>query len=246
VINHWLVVKGKRLDKVVQAETIRSFSGLSQHLGRLTTSQYLAEIVLAMALSECSQTELFDLFTEHLSRIEASQPQALMAALCHGLYHLLALGGVAPEVHRCCLSRAAIVPDLLDPQWQASFSLEAGGLVQSLEGPQTHTHGEASSGPGTMGLSLAEGRSTYPSGSSSRLRLIPLTAVDVALLQQLSKPDLLSTVPIAMGSEGGASVSRKGQELWSRIERILRHYAQDYFEQPIRSAALIDVCLTTA
>ncbi len=246
VINHWLVVKGKRLDKVVQAETVRSFSGLSQHLGRLTVSQYLAEIVLSMALSECSQADLFNLFTEHLSRIEASHPQALMAALCHGLYHLLALGGVAPEVHRCCLSQAKIVPDLLNPQWQVGFSLEAGGLVQSIDGYQTHSHGGAYPDPGSLRSSLAEGRSTYPSVPSSRLGLIPLTAVDVALLQQLSKPELLSTAPIAIGSGGRELVPRQGQELWSRIERLLRHYAQDYFEQPIRSAALIDVCLATA
>ena len=44
VINQLLIAKGKRLDKLVQAETLRSFPKLSQHLGRLTASQYLAEL----------------------------------------------------------------------------------------------------------------------------------------------------------------------------------------------------------
>ncbi|HIK43970.1 MAG TPA: DNA repair protein RecO, partial [Leptolyngbyaceae cyanobacterium M65_K2018_010] len=97
VINDWLVVQGKQLDKVVQAETVRTFPGLSQQLGRLTASQYLAEITLFMALSGCPQAELFHLLVEHLERIETSPPGALLAALAHGLYHLLALAGVAPE-----------------------------------------------------------------------------------------------------------------------------------------------------
>ena len=118
VVNDCLIVKGKQLDKLVQAETRRTFPGLSQHLGRLTASQYLAEVVLLMALSDCPQDALFQVLVEHLGRLETTAPGALLAALCHGLYHLLALAGVAPEVHQCTLSRVAIVPNLLDPAWR--------------------------------------------------------------------------------------------------------------------------------
>ncbi len=221
VINECLVVKGKRLDKLIQAETQRTFPGLSQHLGRLTASQYLAEVALLMALSDCAQSDLYTVLVEHLERLETAAPGALLAALCHGLYHLLALDGVAPEVHRCTLSRADIVPNLLDPSWRVEFSAEAGGLVQLASPPQ-----------------LAEASGHHGSGQK---RPTLLTATDVALLQQLSKPEIVSTLPTGLESAG----SGKSQQLWSRVERLLREYTQDYFERPIRSATLVDVCFAT-
>ncbi|HSM80031.1 MAG TPA: DNA repair protein RecO [Nodosilinea sp.] len=217
VINECLIVKGKRLDKLVQAETQRTFPKLSQHLGRLTASQYLAEVVLLMALSDCPQGELFQVFVEHLERLETTPPGALLAALCHGLYHLLALAGVAPEVHRCTRSQIEIVPNLLDPTWRVEFNAEAGGLVQAL-----------TAGP--------------PPEPSSGERSVLLTATDVALLQQLSKPNIISTGPAGLAPGLGLSPS---QQLWVRVERLLREYTQGYFERPIRSASLVDVCLAT-
>ncbi len=231
VINQVLVVKGKHLDKLIQADTLRTFPGLSQHLGRLTASQYLAEVVLLMALSDCPQGELFQVFVEHLERLETAAPEALLAALCHGLYHLLALAGVAPEVHHCTRSRRAIVPDLLDPAWQIEFSAEAGGLVQAT---------------GEKNLKENQGRYGHRPPTM-------LTATDVALLQQLSKPEILSTVAIrgvigvkaALAQPLEMGIAAKNQQLWSRVERLLREYTQDYFERPIRSATLVDVCFAT-
>ncbi|MGB3135581.1 MAG: DNA repair protein RecO [Nodosilinea sp.] len=220
VINECLIVKGKRLDKLIQAETLRTFPGLSHHLGRLTASQYLAEVVLLMALSDCSQSDLFKVLVEHLERLETTAPGALLAALCHGLYHLLALDGVAPEVHQCTLSRVDIVPNLLDPAWRVEFSAEAGGVVQLAPDSQ-----------------LGAGAESY---DQRQRRPKLLTATDVALLQQLSKPDIISTLPT-----GSDTASGKSQQLWSRVERLLREYTQDYFERPIRSAALVDVCFAS-
>jgi DNA repair protein RecO (recombination protein O) len=256
VINDWLIVKGKRLDKFVQAETRQTFPGLSQHLGRLTASQYLAEIVLLMALSDCSQAELFHLFVEHLERIETIPPGGILAALCHGIYHLLALGGVAPEVHRCCTSRVEIVPDLLDSDWRVNFNIEAGGLIlpcaetEPLMGADPLVMSFGKEDPvNTMGdnLSTREQSQAYHSGtkrSGGKPSQRQLTAMHVALLQQLSKPELITTLPTGSHDllTGGFG---KSQELWSRIERLLREYLEHYFERPIRSATLVDVCMTT-
>jgi DNA repair protein RecO (recombination protein O) len=224
VINDCLIVRGRGLDKLVQAETLRTFPGLGQDLGRLTASQYLAEVVLFTALSGSPQADLFHLFVEHLERLERSPQGALLAALSHGLYHLLALGGVAPEVHRCCISQQHIVPDLLDPNWAVEFSVEAGGLIMVA--------------PTQPGRNLSQSRRLPRSAPRSRL-----TAIDVALLQQLTKPELITTLPLPSLTSDLKTV--KTQEPWSRIERLLRQYAQDYFERPIRSAALVDVCFAT-
>lgn len=231
VVNDCLVVKGKSLDKLIQAETVRTFPGLSQNLGRLTASQYLAEVVLLMALSDCPQEDLFQVLIEHLGRLDTAPPGTVLAALCHGLYHLLALAGVAPEVHRCCLSRLEIVPDLLDSTWRVEFSTEAGGLVQS-DGVRPLT-----------AQARAQSRENPSSYSNPKRRPVLVTATDVALLQQLSKPQILSTGFPETGT--AISDSRKSQHLWSRVERLLREYTQDYFERPIRSATLVDVCLAT-
>lgn len=240
VVNDWLIVKGKRLDKLIQAETVRTFSGLSQHLGRLTASQYLAEMVLIIALSDCPQGDLFHLLIEHLERLENCPPGALLAALSHGIYHLLALAGVAPEVHRCCLTQAKIVPNFLDPTWSAEFDAQAGGLVQR----QSDAVGSA---PGARSLpQVSNGQGRYKSGPNPGC--LRLTAIDVALLQQLSKPELITTMPISVAGPNPATITPealKTQELWSRIERLLREYAQGYFERPIRSATLVDVCFAT-
>lgn len=233
VINQWLVVKGKRLDKVVQAETLRSFPGLSQHLGRLTASQYLAEVVLFMALSDCSQVELFNLLATHLSHLETSPAEDLLAALCHGLYQLLRLGGVAPEMQRCCRSRQPIVPNFLDPRWQVEFSFEVGGLVQGDNSP-TRLRGDSP-------IRVGEPPQIYSAGPTRYPKPVPLTALEVTLLQQLSQSEGLTPDP-------WFTLPAKGEpdpQVWTRLERLLRQCAQDYLERPIRSAALIDVCLAS-
>lgn len=267
VINDWLVAKGKRLDKVVQAETARTFPKLSQDLGRLTASQYLAEIVLFMALNDGTQAELYHLFVEHLERIETSPPSALLAALTHGLYHLLALAGVAPEVHRCCLSQEEIVPNLMDAAWTVGFSPEAGGLVQwsALSQGQLAQRPQPKKRPAFVPASFESGSFTPESAISASFApdhrearplreatrsyrahtAAPqsLNAMEVVLLQQLSKPDIITTLPVLPDA---LAVAHPTQPLiWARLERLLRNYAQDYFERPIRSATLIEACFAT-
>ena len=70
VVNQLLIVKGRSLDKIVQAETIQTYPGLSRDLGKLAASQYLAELVLCFEKGDRQSLELYELFKEHLTRIE--------------------------------------------------------------------------------------------------------------------------------------------------------------------------------
>ncbi len=129
VVNDLMLVKGRSLDKISQAETLESYPGLSQDLGRLTAAQYLAELVLLQALTDQPQAELFDLLILHLGRLEQAKPTAVLAHLVHGIFHLLALAGLAPQVQDCAVSRQPLMPDFSQPDWRVAFSFSAGGVV---------------------------------------------------------------------------------------------------------------------
>ncbi|MUG98408.1 DNA repair protein RecO, partial [Scytonema sp. UIC 10036] len=132
VVNELLIAKGRSLDKITQAQTIKSYPGLAKNLGKLAASQYLAEVVLCQALSEQPQEELYELLNEHLSRIEelpSHEPSAVVAYLAHGLFHLLAIAGLTPQVQACCLTGNTLTPDFTNPDWQVGFSIPTGGTV---------------------------------------------------------------------------------------------------------------------
>ncbi len=130
VVNDLMISKGRSLDRITQAETVHSFVGLGQNLAKLTAAQYLAELALFQALTAHPQADLFLLLTEHLMRLQkVSELRPILACLNHGIYHLLAIAGVAPQVHNCCFSQhpVALISD--NAKWQVGFSIAGGGIV---------------------------------------------------------------------------------------------------------------------
>ena len=305
VVNEALFVKGKSLDKLVQAETVRSFPGLSKDLAKLTASQYLAEIVLSLALSEQPQEELYYLLIEHLARIESAPTAHVLPCLAQATFHLLALAGVAPEVHRCCLSRSPLEVDLSNPDWRVAFSVCSGGVVtlkeierlenehlQEIEQQISYQRNEFTSAevsanypsstslPSYSPVPLAAEAQTSNQRPSVPLQLkkqvakditnhlgivTHLTAAELALMQQLSKPELvfsqsrstsdLHFEPMSGTMKGGVLSSSTNpttstlqaagpSRMWRHIEQALRQYVQYQLDRPIRSAALIDTCFT--
>jgi DNA repair protein RecO (recombination protein O) len=102
VVNSLLLAKGRSIDKITQAETVITYSGLSNDLSKLAASQYLAELVLAQALSERQQEKLYQLLLLHLDRLndlDRGDNTGSIAHLCQGIFHLLALDGIAPQVY---------------------------------------------------------------------------------------------------------------------------------------------------
>ena len=226
VVNELMLSKGKSLDKMIQAQTQRSFPGLSRDLARLTASQYLAELVLCEA-SEQPQAELFELLTAHLERLEQAPPAAVLACLAQGTFHILALAGVAPELRHCCLSRTPIHLQL-GGQEQVGFSIPAGGVItlEQLERLEKHA-------------SPVDHRARQRTGLTTKIG-----ASEQALLQQLGQSELVLTQASSLPSIEGVSVAP--HDLWRRVERLLRNYAQFHFDRPIRSAVLIDSCFASS
>ncbi len=215
VVNSLLIATGRSIDKITQAETVATYSGLSGNLSKLAASQYLAELVLAQALSQQPQEELYAVLLLHLGRLNAldrGDNTATIAHLCQGIFHLLALGGIAPQLYDCCITKELIAPNFNVLNWQVGFSISSGSTVR-LD-------------------ALAADPSTPID--------YRLSAIDLLLLQHLSDPDLdrldrqIHDFPIEIISDVALAST------WRRIEKILRNYIHHHLNLQIRSAALID------
>ncbi|MBD0386780.1 MAG: DNA repair protein RecO [Nostoc sp. C3-bin3] len=249
VVNELLIAKGRSLDKITQAQTLKTYPGLAKNLGKLAASQYLAEIVLCQALSEQPQEELYELFNEHLHRLEAlssANASGVLAHLAHGVFHLLALAGVTPQVQVCCLSGRSLKPDFTNPNWQVGFSIPAGGMVCLEAWESLRREGQRGRGAGEQRkinnqFPMPHAPSPMPHAPSPmpnaqtvvvHRQEIPVIssrpgAMELALLQHLSQPEIMQ-------------IDGARDHHWLSVEQILRQYAQYQLGRPIRSATLID------
>jgi DNA repair protein RecO (recombination protein O) len=222
VVNQLTIAKGKSLDKITQAETLESHAGLSRDLGKLTASQYLAELALCLALSDQPQIELYELLNEHLHRIEQSEAQNLMAYLSQAVFHLLAIAGVIPEVYRCCLTQKVVEPDFSDLSWRVGFSFEGGGLVNlSSQAAITQTAIETLTDASLTSLPKIDNK---------------LGAVELSILQHLGSPSLPTASEIIPVGDRAFAL----EVAWVKVEHLLRNYAQYHFGRSFRSATLVD------
>ena len=246
VVNELLLAKGRSLDKITQAETLESYPGLSKDLSKLAASQYLAELVLCHALSEQPQEELYELLNEHLRRLEQlsnipgskSEVSLVLAHLSHGIFHLLALAGIAPQVQLCCLTQYPLQPNLTDPDWRVGFSVEVGGIfslnqqesgVEQFPRPVAPRGGRVADAPGNYYI---DAKPASPPKPNSKLNALELT-----LLQQLATAELPNLTTLLPNE---ARTLESVTPAWVKLERILRDYAQYHFGRSIRSAALVD------
>jgi DNA repair protein RecO (recombination protein O) len=257
VVNDLLIARGKSMDKITQADSVESFPKLSLDIRKLTAGQYLAELALQQAQSDQSQEGLFYLLMEHLHRLQGAEPEMILPRLTHGVYQLLAIAGVAPQMYRCCLSGEILEPEVGNPVWRAAFSVEAGGAVtvKALAEWRSEQNGSPQQPSESLNPDLnpdssdaSEERSTSNPNRFIRVaerpvriysakfaqRPVQLGAVQVSLMQQLAEGELplldVDWLPQGMTTDMA----------WRSIERLLRSCAHYHFDRPIRSAALID------
>ncbi len=220
VINEFVLIKGRSLDKIIQAETIYTYPGLSQDLGRLAAAQYLAELATYIAVDQQPQADLYELLTEHLRRIEKLPSQInVYPYIVQGIFHLLAIAGIAPQVHACSLTNVKIDLEQIPHTWRCGFSFDNGGIVvRDRNSPQPQIIDEDSNDQPTI-------------------IQYKLNALEVGILQHLSShslPDLPQVIPSHLLAQLSIDSA------WIRIEKILRQYMQHYLGKTIRSADLVD------
>jgi DNA repair protein RecO (recombination protein O) len=246
VVNQLLISQGRSsqpatstLNRITQAETIKTYPGLTKDLGKLAASQYLAEIVLCQALSEHPQEELYEVLNEHLQRLEAlpkNQGQDVVAYLAQGVFHLLALAGLTPQVQFCCLTQRPLIPDLTNPNWQAGFSIAAGGTVclqaweqlrkQRERQKQEEKKQEAEISPSANNAPKPGYQKVFHHQDLPKISR-RLGAKELGMLQYLSEPGIMQ-------------IDAAADDGWLSVEQILRQYTQYHLGRPIRSATLID------
>jgi DNA repair protein RecO (recombination protein O) len=219
VVNELLLIKGRSLDKIIQADTLYTYPGLSRDLGKLAAAQYLAELSLALAVDEQPQPELYELLNEHLRRIEKSAADELMYPyLAQAVFHLLAIAGLTPQVFDCCVTRKSIQP-MPNTSWRAGFSLEGG--VIDLEGI----------------LALPDRQPELDDEENYNVRLpkidYRIDGMELAILQQLNRHQLPAELLVTIGDFDAETA-------WIGIETILRDYIKYHIGKTIRSANLVD------
>lgn len=230
VVNDFFLITGRSLDRLTQVETQYSYQGLSQHLGKLAAGHYLAELALHLAGSGEPQPEIYHLLNEHLRRLEAIPPRTdhtntqLLAQLNQGIFHLLAIAGIAPQVQRCCVGGQPFTVDF-SPHFYGGFSIEAGGLIQL-----------------SPGRSLSEEPpATHPIREKPLKIDSQLNAHEINLLQHLGQKEL---PPL---SELFPQLSQEQQTvICLRLENLLRDYIQYHCDRAIRSAQLLEDCIPLA
>jgi DNA repair protein RecO (recombination protein O) len=270
VVNDLLFSKGKSLDKMLQAETLKSFPGLSRDLAKLTASQYLAEIALAQALCDQPQEELYYLLIEHLSRIELASKPNILPCLAQATFHMLALAGVAPDVFRCALSRSPLTPQLGDPDWKVAFSVSSGGAIllseiRKLEGDrlseiepiEREWHEQKSVSQHASQQWHNKMQAKVAQEVTRNLGIVGyLSAAELALMQQLSKPELVMatasflSIPVGLqtrseiGSQSGSQGASKSGTIGSAeiavhsaIEESGPHVMWQHIEKFLRQYA---------
>ena len=219
VVNELLFIKGRSLDKIIQADTLYTYPGLSRDLGKLATAQYLAELSLALAVDEQPQPELYELLNKHLKRVEAFKVgESVYPYLAQAVFHLLAIAGLTPQVFDCCVTQRSV-----------SFNSDSSGVGFSFEGG------------GIIDLDAVTKIQKQPElddEENYNLRIpkidYRINGIELAVLQQLNHHQLPTELLATKNGDLDLETT------WIRIERILREYIQYHIGKTIRSASLVD------
>ncbi|OKH17993.1 DNA repair protein RecO [[Limnothrix rosea] IAM M-220] len=211
VVNDFLLIKGRSLNRVSQAETLTSHAGLSKDFGKLAAGQYLAELVGYLGVSDLYQTELYSLLLEHLQRLEQlditpeNRVVEIVAHLTQAVFHLLAIAGLAPQTQRCNVTQEIIDANFVDPRWRTGFSHSLGGVFRLDQRPAS--------------LKLDQ----------------RLTALELELLQGLAAAQLPN-----FAEWSSKNTVFPLETAWLRLERLMRDYSEYHIGKSLKTATLID------
>lgn len=209
-----LIAKGRNLDVVTQAETIKPFRALREDLSRITYACYVAELVDQFTEDRDDNRPLFDLLLttlENLSETDDLQRTARFFEL-----RLLDAVGYRPQLFRCVQCSKEI------EQVDTFFGLEAGGIlcpdciVSIPNGPRP----EFVEGP-----TVRERPAEYPD-APTMVRPLSLNALKVLRFMQREPFTVVEKLPI-------------GRKTHTELERLMHHYLTHLLERDLKSVEFL-------
>jgi len=152
---------------------------------------------------------------------------ATLALICDGVFRLLEIAGVVPQVRLCCLSQTPIFPNLTNPQWRSGFNLHLGGvldlaIVQQLQDERAPQIRDLWADDRDAAIALQVPRPDHY-----------LNAIELTLLQHLAYER-------SVYHHWDALTQPHLQTAWFNVERLLRQYVQYHLGRGIQSATLLD------
>jgi DNA repair protein RecO (recombination protein O) len=212
VINDFLLVKGRNLERIIQVETVESYPKLSINIGKLTASQYLAELVLNWAINKESQAEFYNLLTEYLTLIERlGSTINLFPYLAQAVFNCLVIAGIAPESNYCIRTGQVLIPDFEQPNWRVGFSFAGGGLINFKELNQSNNI-------------------TFSHQVNAKLN-----AVELTLFQSLTNKCMTNKSKIIINNSPQSSIDNA----WLKLERTLKDYSEFHIGKKLKSAEIV-------
>lgn len=106
----FLVAKGRTWDLVTQAETVEPYLPLRKSLLRASYAYYVAELLDGFTQENDAHPPMFALLRDTLSRLAASNEQALPLVARFYDLRLLALAGYQPQLFTCVVCQAVLEP----------------------------------------------------------------------------------------------------------------------------------------
>ncbi len=115
------LAKGRNLELVTQAETIRNFANIRENLKLTAQAAYVLELLDRFTYEEGENRFLYNLVLETLSRLDGGISPGLV--LHYYEVHLMDILGFKPQLQECVVSGAEIQPE------DQYFSARLGGVV---------------------------------------------------------------------------------------------------------------------
>ncbi|RME47721.1 MAG: DNA repair protein RecO [Chloroflexi bacterium] len=218
-----LIAKGRNLDIVTQAETIRPFRPLREDLSRITYAYYIAELVDQFTEERDENRPLFDLLLATLQAL--GETNDLRRTARYFELRLLDAVGYRPQLFRCVQCNSEIEPV------DNFFGIEAGGVLcpscivgRPDGGSPAEPFGGAQDGF-PAGPALRERHAEYE-GRASHVQPLSLNALKVLRFMQREPPAVVNKLKVR-------------RETHREMERLMHRYLTHLLERDLKSVEFL-------